>query len=179
MNGRVLVVAGSDSGGGAGIQADIKTVTALGGYAATAITALTAQNTARRLRHRAGRARFRAPADGRRCSTISAPTASRPACCTTAPMIDAVADALDEPRRRRCRSSSIPVMIVDQRRRGCSTRDAVDALKRRLIARADACVTPNLPEAEALTGHDASRDARRHARAAAGAARRSAPRPWW
>jgi len=45
MQGRVLIVAGSDSGGGAGIQADIKTVTALGGYAATAITALTAQNT--------------------------------------------------------------------------------------------------------------------------------------
>jgi hydroxymethylpyrimidine/phosphomethylpyrimidine kinase len=45
MQGRVLVVAGSDSGGGAGIQADIKTITALGAYAATAITALTAQNT--------------------------------------------------------------------------------------------------------------------------------------
>jgi hydroxymethylpyrimidine/phosphomethylpyrimidine kinase len=45
MRGRVLIVAGSDSGGGAGIQADIKTVTALGGFAATAITALTAQNT--------------------------------------------------------------------------------------------------------------------------------------
>lgn len=45
MNGRVLIVAGSDSGGGAGIQADIKTVTALGGFAMTAITALTAQNT--------------------------------------------------------------------------------------------------------------------------------------
>src|SRR5882672_6544428 len=43
--GRVLIIAGSDSGGGAGIQGDIKTVTALGGYAATAITALTAQNT--------------------------------------------------------------------------------------------------------------------------------------
>src|ERR1700761_1157929 len=43
--GRVLVIAGSDSGGGAGIQGDIKTITALGGYAATAITALTAQNT--------------------------------------------------------------------------------------------------------------------------------------
>ncbi len=45
MKGRVLVVAGSDSSGGAGVQADIKTVTALGGYAMTAITALTAQNT--------------------------------------------------------------------------------------------------------------------------------------
>jgi hydroxymethylpyrimidine/phosphomethylpyrimidine kinase len=43
--GRVLIIAGSDSGGGAGIQADIKTVTMLGGYAATAVTAITVQNT--------------------------------------------------------------------------------------------------------------------------------------
>ena len=43
--GRVLIVAGSDSGGGAGVQGDIKTVTLLGGYAATAITAITVQNT--------------------------------------------------------------------------------------------------------------------------------------
>ena len=45
MKGRVLIIAGSDSSGGAGIQADIKTVSALKGYAATAITSVTAQNT--------------------------------------------------------------------------------------------------------------------------------------
>ena len=45
MLARILICAGSDSGGGAGVQADIKSVMALGGYAATAITALTAQNT--------------------------------------------------------------------------------------------------------------------------------------
>lgn len=45
MRGRILIMAGSDSGGGAGIQADIKAVTMLGGFAMTAVTALTAQNT--------------------------------------------------------------------------------------------------------------------------------------
>ena len=45
MTARILIIAGSDSGGGAGIQADIKTVTMLGGHAMTALTAITAQNT--------------------------------------------------------------------------------------------------------------------------------------
>ena len=44
-NSKILIIAGSDSSGGAGIQADIKTVTSLGGYAMTAVTAITAQNT--------------------------------------------------------------------------------------------------------------------------------------
>ena len=42
---KILIIAGSDSSGGAGIQADIKTVTSLGSYAMTALTAITAQNT--------------------------------------------------------------------------------------------------------------------------------------
>ena len=42
---KILIIAGSDSSGGAGIQADIKTVTSLGSYAMTAVTAITAQNT--------------------------------------------------------------------------------------------------------------------------------------
>jgi hydroxymethylpyrimidine/phosphomethylpyrimidine kinase len=45
MTARILIIAGSDSGGGAGIQADIKTVTMLGGHAMTSVTAITAQNT--------------------------------------------------------------------------------------------------------------------------------------
>ena len=44
-NSKILIIAGSDSSGGAGIQADIKTVTALGSYAMTAIPAVTSQNT--------------------------------------------------------------------------------------------------------------------------------------
>ena len=46
-NSKILIIAGSDSSGGAGIQADIKTVTSLGSYAMTAVTAITAQNTTR------------------------------------------------------------------------------------------------------------------------------------
>ena len=47
LNSKILIIAGSDSSGGAGIQADIKTVTSLGSYAMTAVTAITAQNTTR------------------------------------------------------------------------------------------------------------------------------------
>ena len=81
MKGRVLIVAGSDSGGGAGIQADIKAVTAMDGFAATAITALTAQNT----EGVHGVVPIEPAFIAQQIEvvlTTSAPMRSRPACCT-------------------------------------------------------------------------------------------------
>ena len=74
MRGRVLAIAGSDSGGGAGIQADIKTITVLGAYAATAITALTAQNTLGVQAHPHRCRRISSRSRSSSCWTISAPT---------------------------------------------------------------------------------------------------------
>ncbi len=62
---RILVIAGSDSGGGAGIQADIKTITCLGGYAMTAVTAVTVQNTLGVFGDPRHSARYRCGADPR------------------------------------------------------------------------------------------------------------------
>jgi hydroxymethylpyrimidine/phosphomethylpyrimidine kinase len=148
MRGRVLIVAGSDSGGGAGIQADIKAVTALGGYAMTAITALTSQDTT------GVHAIHEVPPDFIR-SQMRVVLSDLGADCIKTGMLhrqgvlDVVADVLEE------MASDIPVVVdpvmVAKGGARLLDPDTMATLKTRLIALA-AVLTPNLPEAEALTG---------------------------
>jgi hydroxymethylpyrimidine/phosphomethylpyrimidine kinase len=145
---RVLVIAGSDSGGGAGIQADIKTITALGGYASTAITALTAQNTCGVFGVFPVDPRFVASQIEVVLSDIGA-DAIKTGMLHSAETVEAVARVLDR------YASRIPIVVdpVMIAKGGTSLLDpvALFALKTRLIPRA-ALLTPNAPEAEALTG---------------------------
>lgn len=146
--GRVLIVAGSDSGGGAGIQADIKTVTCLGAYAMTAVTAITVQNT-------------QGVTDVHEVpvNIVSAQIASvvsdigvdviKTGMLASRLMIETVADALE-----RCAPGVPRIIDPVMRAKGghaLLAEDAADALIRRLVKGA-AVVTPNLPEAEVLTG---------------------------
>ncbi|MCW9002611.1 MAG: bifunctional hydroxymethylpyrimidine kinase/phosphomethylpyrimidine kinase, partial [Rhodospirillales bacterium] len=148
MGGRVLIIAGSDSGGGAGIQADIKAVTALGGYAMTAITALTAQNTQGVFAIHEVPPEFitqqiEVVLDDIGADAIKIGMLHRPE------VIDAVADALEGT------APGIPLVLdpvmVAKGGHALLESRAVTALKERLIPMA-AVLTPNLPEAEALTG---------------------------
>jgi hydroxymethylpyrimidine/phosphomethylpyrimidine kinase len=161
MHGRVLIVAGSDSGGGAGIQADIKAVTALGGYAATAVTAVTVQNTL-------GVSAIHAiPLDVVRgqiktvLDDIGA-DAIKTGMLATAAVIETVMASLE--------GNDAPLIVdpvmVAKGGAALLESDAVAALKRHVLPRAQ-LITPNLPEAEALTGRtiatpEAMRDALKH-----------------
>ncbi len=148
MPGRVLIVAGSDSGGGAGIQADIKTVTALGAYAMTAVTAITVQNT------QGVTAVHEVPLDivAGQIDAVAGDIGIdvvKTGMLASRPMIETVADTL---------ARAIPQIprVVDpvMRAKGghaLLAEDAAQALVRRLV-RGAAVVTPNLPEAEVLTG---------------------------
>ena len=145
--GRVLIVAGSDSGGGAGVQADIKTVTALGGYAATAITAITVQNTLGvhevfPLPVALVEAQARAVLDDIGADAIKiGMLGSVEGVETVARLLDTVVDipaVID------------PVMLAKGGRRLLAD-TALDALRSLLVARA-ALLIPNAPEAAALTG---------------------------
>jgi hydroxymethylpyrimidine/phosphomethylpyrimidine kinase len=148
MLGRVLIVAGSDSGGGAGIQADIKTISMLDAYAATAITALTAQNTEGvfgilPIPPEFIRRQIEVVLDDIGADAI------KTGMLHDATVIEAVVAVL------RDRAAAIPavvdpVMIAKGGGRLIEP-EAVEALKRLLISRAE-IVTPNLPEAEILCG---------------------------
>jgi hydroxymethylpyrimidine/phosphomethylpyrimidine kinase len=144
--GRVLVIAGSDSGGGAGVQADIKTITALGGYAASAITAVTVQNTlgvsaVHPISPDIVVAQARAVLDDIGADVIKLGMLGEVACA------GAVADLLD--------TLDTPVVIdpvmIAKGGAGLLQPAALAILRERLVPRA-ALLTPNAPEAEVLTG---------------------------
>lgn len=146
--GRVLAIAGSDPSGGAGIQADIKTITALGGYAATAITALTVQDTV------TVHSVHDVPIDVvtgqiRAVFEDIGVDAVKTGMLHTAEIVEAVVREIDQ-------HSDDVLLVVDPVMRatggGVLAEDrAVGALKDQLICLAD-LVTPNAPEAYALTG---------------------------
>lgn len=143
-----LTVAGSDSGGGAGIQADLKVFFALGCHGTSALTALTAQNT------RGVRGVYPVPPDFvvEQIETVVddlAPAAAKTGMLASRPIVEAVAETLER--------VALPVIVdpvfVSANRDRLLEEDAVDAIKKVLLPVA-LVVTPNLFEASALTGKE-------------------------
>lgn len=148
MHGRVLVVAGSDSGGGAGIQADIKAILAMSAHASTALTALTAQNTlgvsgVRYVEPEFVQAQMVAVLGDIGADVVKTGMLGRAA------IIEALLQTLDR------HGPHLPLIVdpVMVAKGGARLLDdaAVAALIDGLLPRA-ALLTPNLPEAEALIG---------------------------
>jgi hydroxymethylpyrimidine kinase/phosphomethylpyrimidine kinase len=144
---RVLTVAGSDSGGGAGIQADLKTIALLGGFGMSAVTALTAQNTQGVMGIQEVPAEFVALQMEAVLGDIGI-DAMKTGMMSNAEIIQSVC--------RKIRQYAIsrivvdPVMVSKQGTRLLSP-DAEIVLQRELLPLAEVC-TPNLPECEVLTG---------------------------
>lgn len=142
-----LTIAGSDSSGGAGIQADIKTMTANGVYATSAITALTAQNTTGVYGILESTPEFLA--NQLDCIfTDIFPDAVKTGMVSSTALIAVIADKL---RQYGARNIVVdPVMVATSGARLISE-EAVDALKEKLLPLAT-LLTPNIPEAEVLSG---------------------------
>jgi len=146
--GRVLIVAGSDSGGGAGIQADIKTVTALGGYAMTAITAITAQDTTGV--HGVWPVATEAVAKQMQaCLRDLGADTIKTGMLGTTELVEQVAETLDSLARTQPRIVD-PVMVATSGDRLIDEK-AVGAIVSLLLPTA-ALITPNSIEAEILSG---------------------------
>lgn len=144
--GRVLIIAGSDSGGGAGIQADIKAVTAAGGFAMTAVTAITVQNTLGVSNVHGVPLGIVAEQIDAVLSDLGADAIKTGMLGTTA-MVEAVAERLH------ARAKAIPALIdpvmVAKGGHPLLADDAVGAVRSELVPLA-ALLTPNAPEAERL-----------------------------
>ncbi|WP_233671305.1 bifunctional hydroxymethylpyrimidine kinase/phosphomethylpyrimidine kinase [Eggerthella lenta] len=145
----VLSIAGSDSSGGAGIQADIKTIAAHRLFAETAITALTAQNTLGVTGVLDVEPAFVAKQIDAVFEDIR-PAAVKVGMVSSAAIIEAVADALE--RHAAANIVVDPVMVATSGARLIGD-DAIEALKARLLPLADV-VTPNMPEAAVLAGFE-------------------------
>ena len=144
---RVLTIAGSDSGGGAGIQADIKTISAMGCYAASAITAITVQNTV------GVRAVHPIPInilEGQIDAVLSdiGADAIKIGMLHSAEVVNLVADKIEQYEIKHVVLD--PVMVSTSGFK-LVEEDAVDVIKKRLLPLARV-ITPNIPEAEILAG---------------------------
>jgi hydroxymethylpyrimidine/phosphomethylpyrimidine kinase len=147
-----LTIAGSDSGAGAGIQADLKTFAAFGVYGASVVTAVTAQNTKGVFAIHEIPAQSIAAQIDAVFSDLDVATV-KIGMLGSAAAIDAVAAGL---HRHRARNVVLDTVMVASSGEKLLPDDALDAL-RALIARARV-VTPNLPEAAALLGESQARD---------------------
>ncbi|HJC43115.1 MAG TPA: bifunctional hydroxymethylpyrimidine kinase/phosphomethylpyrimidine kinase [Candidatus Mediterraneibacter gallistercoris] len=142
-----LTIAGSDSSGGAGIQADIKTMTANGVFAMSAITALTAQNTTGVTGIMEVSPEFLKEQIDCIFTDIR-PDAVKIGMVSSAELITAIAEKLTEYHAENIVVD--PVMVATSGAKLISD-DAIDTLKERLLPMADV-LTPNIPEAEVLSG---------------------------
>jgi hydroxymethylpyrimidine/phosphomethylpyrimidine kinase len=146
---RALTIAGSDSGGGAGIQADLKTFAVLGVWGMSAVTSITVQNT------KGVTAVSDVPADVVAAQILAVATdigvdAAKTGMLSSAEIVEAVADAIEQVR--------LPHLVVDPvfvSKHGdpLLREEAVNALRKRIVPLATV-VTPNLPEAAGLAGFD-------------------------
>lgn len=143
----VLTIAGSDSGGGAGIQADIKTISAMGGYAASAITAVTVQNTLGVQAVHPVPLEILAGQIDAVLSDIGA-NAVKIGMLHSAEVVNLVADKLKVYNIRNVVLD--PVMVSTSGHRLIES-DAIEVMKRKLVPLCR-IITPNIPEAEILAG---------------------------
>ena len=143
---KVLIIAGSDSSGGAGIQADIKTVTALGSYAMTAVTAITSQNTTGIISIIPISAREISKQIIFTCNDIK-PDAIKIGMLHSVGVINAVLKSLNKINVKKIILD--PVMVAKGGTKLIDNR-SIKILKSKLIKKVS-LITPNIPEAEILT----------------------------